>query len=136
MGSEATVNIPKDVIEPIVKAQVAAGIVAALGNPEQIIIKAVEHAMRQKVDSSGKVSDSSYNNNHDLIEVLSRKLIHQVVRESLEKWVEEQRPAIEEQVKKSLKRKESTFAKALVDGVVSATKQDWRFNCNVTMNGG
>jgi len=87
--------------------------------------------LKQKVCNNGSVSNTSYENHHDLIELIATKGIHAVVRESLTKWVEEQRPAIEQQVKKALARKESKFAKALVDGLVEATKSTWKFKCDI-----
>ncbi len=132
MAETATVNIPKDVLEPIVRSQVAAGIVEALGKPEQLISKVVAQALKQKVNSKGNVSNHDYENRHDLIELLATNGIHSVVRESLTKWVEEQRPAIEAQVKKALSRKESAFARALVEGLITATRSQWRFECNIS----
>jgi len=131
MADIATVNIPSDVLEPIVRSQVAAGIVKALGEPELLISKVVALALKQKVCNDGSVSSRSYDNRCDLIELIATKGIHAVVRESLTKWVEEQRPAIEQQVKKALARKESKFAKALVDGLVEATKSTWGFKCDI-----
>ncbi len=131
MTETATVNIPKDVLEPIVRSQVAAGIVEALGKPEQLISKVVAQALKQKVDSKGSVSTHNYDNRYDLIELLATNGIHSVVRESLGKWIEEQRPAIEAQVKKALSRKESAFAKALVEGLITATRSEWSFKCNI-----
>ena len=131
--SNATVNIPKDVLEPIVRAQLAAGIVEALGRPEDLIEKVVGQALGQKVNSQGRVSTSTYDNRFDLIELLASKGIHEVVRESLAQWVKDRRPQIEAQVKKALARRESAFAKAMVDGLVTATKTSWSFKCNIHM---
>lgn len=133
MADTATVNIPKDVLEPVVRAQVAAGITEALGNPAVLIEKVVQHALGQKVDSRGNISKSNYDNRFDLVELMATKGIHDVVRQTLESWVDEQRPIIEDKVRKALSRKESTFAKALVDGLVKATKSTWAFKCNITM---
>lgn len=130
MAENATVNIPNDVIEPIVRAQVTAGIIAALGHPEQLIAQVVDQALKQKVSSKGVVGDR-YDNKHDLIEVLARNAIHDMTRAALSAWVEQQRPKIEEHVRKALARKESAFAKALVDGLVSATKSTWNFSCSI-----
>lgn len=132
--STATINVPKDVIEPIVRAQVAAGIVDALGDPADLIAKVVGYALKQKVNAQGVASDRDYDNKHDLVELMATKGIHAVVRESLTKWIEEQRPAIEEQVQKALAKKESAFARALVNGLVEATKQDWGFKCDIHFN--
>ena len=131
--SNATVNIPKDILEPIVRAQVAAGIAAAIGDPAKIIEGVVEHALAQKVDSDGRISKYSSDNKYNIVEIMAKKAIHETVQEAVEDWISEQRPAILEQVKKSLSRKQTAFAKALVDGMVSAAKQNWNLKCEITM---
>ena len=129
--SNATVNIPSDVLEPIVMAQVSAGIVAALGQPEQLIAKVVERALALKVDSDGTRSDYSNYNTHNLIEVLAGKAIREVTEQAIRQWVQERKPEIEAQVRKGLARSESRFAKALVDGLVENAKSKWDFKCDV-----
>lgn len=133
MPEKATVNIPDDVLLPILQSQVQAGIVAALGSPEDLITKVVENHLKSKVGSDGKKSRYSYDDKHDLIEVMSRACIQKAVRQALQDWVDEKRPAIEEQVKKGLRRKEGVFARAMVDGLVTAIKQSWSFNCEITL---
>lgn len=132
-GTNATVNIPNDVIEPIVRQQVIAGIIAQIGDPEKLIAGVVDRALKQKVGRDGNVSSSSYQNEHDLIETVSKNAIHSVTRQCIEEWVEEMKPKIQEQVKKALARKQSAFAKAMVDGMQEAMSQDWSFKCNITM---
>lgn len=129
----ATVNIPKDVIEPIVRQQVCAGVVAALGNPSELIRQVVERALAQKVNRDGKRDSSNCYNDHDLIETVSRIAIHKAVHEAITAWVEENRPVIKEQVQKALARKQSAFARALVDGLSDAVKQSWTFNCQINL---
>ena len=131
--STATVNIPKDVLEPIIRQRVSADIVATLGDPGELIAKIVRLALAQKVDENGVQHKESYYNNHDLIETVAANAIRDVAREVLASWVAEQRPIIEEQIRKGLRRKESAFAKAIVTGLSDAMKADWSFNCNITM---
>ena len=131
--TDATVNIPKDVLEPIIHAQVAAGITAAIGDPAELIRKIVEVAMKRKVDADGKVNSSSYYNTHNMVELLAEKAIHQVVRETIIAGVDEQRPAIKDSVRKALARKASPFAKALMDGLTKSMTQNWSFNCEIKL---
>jgi len=87
MADNATVSIPNDILEPVIRAQVAAGITAQLGNPEVLIQKIVSNAMSQKVNSEGKVSRESYSNRHDLIELLAGRAIRAIVDDVLTSWI-------------------------------------------------
>jgi len=131
MADNATVSIPNDILEPVIRAQVAAGITAQLGNPEVLIQKIVSNAMSQKVNSEGKVSRESYSNRHDLIELLAGRAIRAIVDDVLTSWIDAQRPAIEKKVRDSLARKQGMFAKAMVDGLSSSLQSRWGMKCDV-----
>lgn len=133
--STATVNIPKDVLEPIVRQQVAAGIVSALGNPAKLIEGLVQLTFNQKVDSNGVVSRSDYENRYALVEVLARNAIREVVKQALAEWINEKTPEIRAEVEKALGRRKSAFAKALVDGLHESLRSSWSFKCNVNLKG-
>lgn len=121
--SQATVNIPRDVLEPIVRQQVAAGIIAAMGDPTEIVTELVSQSFNRKVDSVGKVSQYSCDNKYSMIEVVCRKAIDKVVQECIQEFVEVQRKAIKENVEKALARRNSAVARALVDGLVEYAKK-------------
>ena len=132
-NSEATFKIPNDVIEPIVKEQVVAGVLAALGDPSKLITKVVERAIAQKVNREGKIDRCDFYNKYSMVEVLAEKAIHQVTMEAIVAWVGKNRPAIQAQVEKALSRKTSPFARALIDGLSQAVQQSWKFTCNINL---
>ena len=132
-NSEATFKIPNDVIEPIVKEQVVAGVLAALGDPSKLITKVVERAIAQKVNREGKIDRCNFYNKYSMVEVLAEKAIHQVTMEAIAAWVEKNKPAIQAQVEKALSRKTSPFARALIDGLSQAVQQSWKFTCNINL---
>ena len=133
MSEQATVNIPKDVLEPIVRAQVTAGILKAFGDPAKLIEAVVDKAMKQKVDDSGKVNSSDYYNKHDLLELLAKQEIHKIAHEMLREFVAQKRPMIEKAVKDAMSKKSGAFSKALVDGLANSVSSDFKFTCNVNM---
>ena len=133
MAENATVNIPRDILEPIVRAQITAGIMQHFGKPEELIQKVVESSLKQKVDSNGNINSSSYSNTHDLIEVLSSKVIHEIAKDMLKEFIEQQRPLIEKHMRAAFAKRASPFAKAAADGLMQAMKSEWSFKCNVTM---
>lgn len=131
MSGQATVNIPTDVLEPIVKAQVTAGTLKAFGDPAKLIEAVVGRAINQKVDSDGKVNEYSSCNKYDFIEILAQKAIHKIAHEMLAEFVQQQRPKIEKAVKDALAKKTGAFSKALVDGMAQAVTSSWSFKCDV-----
>ena len=130
MNEQASVNVPKDILEPILRQHIAAGVIAAIGDPVELIRSVVERAIKTKVDRDGRVSDQSYCNRNDLIETVSKNAIVDATRNAIEKYVAEQQPEIEAAVEKELKRHTGQFAKALVTGLVQSTKQIWKVECN------
>lgn len=126
---QASVNIPKDLLEPIIRQHIAAGVVAAIGDPARLIQGVVERAVKTKVDNEGKVSDSSYCNSHDLIEVVCRNTIIRATKAAIENFIAKQEPLIVAAVEKELRKSTSKFAKALVDGFVTSAKQRWNVDC-------
>jgi len=129
----ATVTIPRDVIEPIVRQQVVAGIVAALGDPTRLISHVVERALSKKVNREGKVDSYEYSNKYDLIDIVAQKTITRIAQESIVEFVESRRADIKAEVEKAISRKKGAFAKSLVDGMANAFQQSWQFECNITM---
>jgi len=117
MAENATVNIPKDVIDPIVRQQLSAAIAAAMGDPVKIINAIVTRALDIKVDKSGKVSSYSYDNTQPFLEALSHKLIRDEAEKLIREYVQDHRELIKKQIVALLsKRRNGTFAEALLVG--------------------
>jgi len=133
MANQATVNIPRDVLEPIIRQQVCAGITAALGDPAELIGKVVARALEVKVDRDGVMHEEAYRNTYPFIETICARTIHKITRDCIEEWVEAKRPEIKTAIEKRLARQTGPFAKALMDGMTEAIQQSWRFECKVMM---
>jgi hypothetical protein len=133
MSEQASVNIPKDLLEPIIRQHIQAGVVAAVGDPAKLIETVIERMLKQKVNREGKVESNECYNRYDLIELVAQDAIHKAAKAAVEAYVNDQRPAIEAAVRKAIERKTGAFAKALVDGLVSACKQSWKLNCEFTL---
>ena len=134
MAEQATVNIPRDVLEPIVRAQVTAGVLRAFGDPAELIEQVVARSLTQKVDSDGKVNTYDSYNKYDVAEVLAKQAIHKMTKEMLAEFVEQQRPKIEAAVKSALAKKSGAFAKALVDGLQRSVSAEWSFKCDMALS--
>ena len=133
MAEQASVNIPKDLLEPIIREHIHAGIVAALGDPAALISQVVEQTLSRKVNHAGDVSQYSHDNKYSLIEAVARNAIHAACKRAVESFIEERRPDIEKAVKAAISKRTGAFSKALVDGLVEASRQSWSFQCNITM---
>lgn len=133
MAEQATVNIPKDILEPIVRAQVTAWIIKAFGDPAELIASVVERALSQKVDETGKVSSYQSENKFTMIEALSRKMIHEIAKRMLQDYMETQRPKIEKALKATLSRQHGKFGTAMIEGLTKAIDNKYRFECSLSI---
>ena len=134
MAEQASVNIPKDLLEPIIRQHIAAGVVAAIGDPAELIRQVVEKSLKVKVDSDGKVNDYSHYNQHDFIDSIASKAIREATKAAVIEYVKEQQPAIQAAVKAHLSKRTSAVAKALVDGLIASTEQRWDLKCEFIAN--
>ncbi len=133
MAEQATVNIPKDILEPIVRAQVTAGIIKAFGDPAELIASVVERALSQKVAEDGKVSNYQSENKFTVIEALSRKMINEIAKQMLQDYMQTQRPKIEKALKATLARQHGKFATAMIEGLTKAIDNKYRFECSLSI---
>jgi len=134
MNEQASVNIPKDLLEPIIREHIAAGVIAAIGDPAALIRQMVEKASNAKVDLSGEVSRYSSDNKYSFIEAVATKSLHESIKAAIIEYVKEQKPAIQAAVKAHLAKRTSAVAKALVDGLIASTEQRWDMKCEFIAN--
>ena len=123
--------IPNAVLEPYIKQAVSAAIIGSLGDGTKLIELAVQSALNAKVDSDGKISNSSYNNTHTLADVVAKNKIQAIAREVIQEMAEQMRPKIKEQIEKQLKTKHSLIAKTLVDGMIESLTSKWSVTVNM-----
>jgi hypothetical protein len=116
-NENATLPIPNAVLEPYIKAAVAASISGILGNGDEIVRKIVDHAMQQKVNDVGVVSRNSYENNQSFIEFLASSEIHKIARSAMNEMVAEMRPQIKTQIKRLISLRKDQIAEGLLNGL-------------------
>lgn len=127
-------EVGENIVEPIIRDQVAAAIAAQLGDPEEMIRKLVASALKTKTNANGVVSSSSFENKYDFLEALAAKTIREAATKALEVVVAEQAPiiqaAIEEALRKSPKKTASAIMSAFVDsdGKMSRYKTSVNFS--------
>lgn len=105
--SEFKVEIPKDVITSIVKAQV----ITALGKSEQLIAGVVTAALEQKTDR--------YSSSPTIFEDQVSKMIREVAVESFQEWLKENREKIRSEMRRQLTAQKGKLLTDLVEGFSS-----------------
>lgn len=116
-------NLDQEYIKGAVEDIVKAGIVQALGNPEEIVRAAISQSIAKKVDRDGKPS-TSYDAK-PYLDWLANRTVEQTVRDCIVQWIEENKQSLETEIKKQLgskKFKEQTaasFIKTMLDSANS-----------------
>lgn len=121
-------EVEKEMVEPIIRDQIAAAIVAQIGNPTELIKKMVHLALSQKVNREAEVSRYSSDNRYSFVEALTAKAIREAAREALERIISAHQSEIEDAVVRELRRSPRKTAAALVAGFVDAASVRQRVN--------
>lgn len=131
MADNMQFPIPNAVLEPYIRAAVATAITAALGSGEELVRKAVNTALTTKVNASGVVGSSSYDNSYMLAEIVSTNSIQKIARETIIEMAEGMRPQIKAEIEKQLRTKSGALAKTMVDGLLESLKTTWNISVKV-----
>ena len=118
MADNPTFQIPKDVIEPIIQAHVAAAVTAALSGQDQLMNKAVFMVLNQKVDSDGKPSSGYYSNEITFIQWAMRNAVRKATEAAIVEEVAKHADVIRKNIADQLKMSKSPLVQALVQGLV------------------
>ncbi len=128
---QVAINMPDELVRPIIEKKIQAGIISALGDTDSLIEGLVGAALRDKVSQNGKKSDYSRDNKFDLVDVLCREAIENAIREAMAEWVKENSGKLKEAVKKQIQKRPAGFAKMFVDGIFTSLESRWMFTVNV-----
>lgn len=131
MSENMQFPIPNSVLEPYIKQAVSTAITTALGDGAALVSKAVEHALAQKVSSSGNQSNYAYENKFQLVEIVAQNKIQEIARQTINEMAEGMRPHIKVAIESQLKKKHSAIAQALVDGLIKSLSTSWNVKVNI-----
>lgn len=118
MSDIAKIELSKDLIEPIVRAQLQASIIAALGRTDQLVASVVQSVMNMQVDSDGKTS--SYRSDRTLITWMAEKAIKEAALEAIKEWFADNRDKLKVMLRKEIEKNAKGMAESLVLGVAKA----------------
>lgn len=120
--SNATVQIPNDVLQPIIEAKVAAAIIEALGGRQQLIETAVAQVLAQKVDpSSGNPDRYNSSNSPTWLTWVLQDLVKKAAKGAIEQFVTEHQELIHKHLVTELTKKNSPLTKQIIASLVGAT---------------
>jgi DUF438 domain-containing protein len=130
-----TFQIPKDVIEPIIKSHVSAAIISALSNHENLFREAVTRVLTQKVDSDGKPSHYVSDRSDEFITWLCKDAVRNATRDVMHEEVSKYKDQIKTQIVALLSKKNSPFIKqmceSLTTGMISALDNKWKLSVSL-----
>lgn len=131
----ASLSIDTQYIEGEVNRIVKAAIVAALGNRDEIIRKAIDNTIDSYVDERGNPCKKDSYRALPYLNYLAEKTVENVVREAMAEVVDENREAFKTEIKKAIgKRKwKNDMAQSFVQMIIDDTKSDWRMPVTVSI---
>lgn len=126
----ATLQISPELFKPIVEQHIKNAMMQALGDPTKAVEAIVSQVFSHKVDSTGKVSNSSYDNKYNFMDIIFRNTIQEVAKQEMMKWAAENAETIRAAIVKVINSKKGTesFAKAMVEGAVKCMENTYRVN--------
>jgi hypothetical protein len=101
---KSTIEIPNDVILPIVEAKVAAAVTEALGGYDRLIEVAVSQILNQKVGDDGR--PSTYSNAVPWFRYVMRECVQKSARVAIEDYFKEHGELIKKAITTELNKKE------------------------------
>lgn len=125
-------EVDPQLVEPIIRDQIAAAVVAQLGDPAELIRKMVLQVLTQKVGSNGQISQYSSENKYDLIEALSANAIRTAAKAAVERLAQESHPQIEAEIIRQIKAAPKKTAAAIMAGFMGLAGQpnNYRLSAN------
>ena len=130
MSNTTTLQIPKDVIEPIIQARVSAALLEVFGNQGALLDRIVQSVLQQKVDSEGRPSNSSYGSQETTLQYLAHKAIRDATLEALREVLEQHKQKVKDALVAELKRPKSNLldklASSMIDSMCETAKSAYR----------
>lgn len=125
-------QVSPEIVNPIIKDQVAAAVAAHLGDPKELVLGLVQRALEQKVDSDGNRSRYSSDNKHSFLEAMAGKAIREAARAALDEIIAEQQPVITRAVRRHLEKAPDDTAAAIVSAFAQGCGNRYNTKINIS----
>ena len=135
MATESsTIQIPNDVIQPIIEAKVTAAITEALGGYDKLIETAVSQTLNIKVDERG--NPSTYSNAQTWFKWVMIECVRKAARAAIEDYFKNHEELVKKALTTELSKKNSPLVKQLIGTLVGSVINDdaLRYRMNVSVN--
>jgi hypothetical protein len=116
--ADPTFNIPRDVIEPIIQAQISTAVLAALQPTGRVLEQAVAAVLQMKIDADGKPDRYNDSRSRSWIDWVVADAIQKSARQAIEEFLKNEQPAIRAGIAKQLAARNSPLARQLIDGML------------------
>jgi len=123
MSDIAKIELSKDLIEPIVRAQLQASIVSAMGRADQLVAQVVNSVLNSKVDSDGK--PDRYSSGTPLITWMANQAIKDAAMEVIKEWFADNREEMKNHLKKAIKSNAGGMAENFVLGMSKSVSSSY-----------
>jgi len=129
MNEMAKIELSKDIIEPIVRAQLQASITSALGRSDQLVAGVVQTMMNLKVDDNGNKTNSSYGS--PLITWMAEQAIKEAARDAIKEWFAGHRDELKKQIQLAMGKQAKTIAEKFVAHMADTAMSPYRTSIDV-----
>lgn len=133
MADNATIQIPKDLLEPAIQAQISKALIEAMSFKTDVLGALAEKMLLQKVDSDGR--PSTYSNSQTWVQWLTESMTKEAIRQAIMAQGEEFKANVRAAVEKELKKPNSKLVKEISEGaamaVMGAANKTWSLKVEI-----
>lgn len=131
----ASLSIDAEYIESEVQKIVKTAIVAALGNRDEIVRKAIDATIDQYVDSEGMPCKKGSYRAIPFLDYMAKKTVESTVREAISEVVEENKEEFKAEIKRQIgKRKwKEDMAQTFIQLILDNAKSEWKMPVSIAL---
>ncbi len=135
--TNATLQVPNDVIDPIIRAEVSKAIIEAMGGKADILTKAISTILATCVDGEGKVSTYNSDRDRSWLDWAVGTAVRSAAKEAIQEAMAQQKDAIKKEMVRQIQTKNSPLVRQFVEGMVNAaTAPDvLKYRINISYDG-
>jgi hypothetical protein len=138
MAESTTLNVPKDVLQPIISAHITKAVVEALGvNGRTLVESAVAALLTMKVDHQGNRSRYDSHDDKMWIDWAIAESARAAAKEAITEYFNSHQSEVKKAIVKELTKTNSPLAKQLAESLVAGTakvlESAWRMEVNFRM---
>ncbi len=118
VSTTATVNVPKDVIAPIIEAKVSQVLIEALGDKGKIMEEAVKQVLLQRVNHEGKHENYDSYNKLSYVQWLVEKSLKEAISAAVVDAIAAQKDQVRKIVGKQLANQKGKLIQQIADALI------------------